>query len=70
MQYGEKDTTSATVNSIHGDNKVVEVEFNETIRTPKAENFEVTNNEIENVTLKEDLRTVALTLKKGSRRSI
>lgn len=64
MQYGEKDTTSATVKSIHGDDKVVEVEFNETIRTPKAENFEVTNNEIENVTLKEDLRTVALTLKK------
>ena len=61
MQYGEKDTTSATVKSIHGDDKVVEVEFNETIRTPKAENFEVTNNEIENVTLKEDLRTVALT---------
>ena len=26
--------------------------------------FEVTDNEIENVTLKEDLRTVALTLKK------
>ena len=63
MQYGEKDTTSATVKSIHGDDKVVEVEFNETIRTPKAENFKVTNNEVEKVTLKEDLRTVELTLK-------
>lgn len=64
MQYGEKDTTSATVNSIHGDNKVVEVEFNETIRTPKVEDFKVTNNKVEKVVLKEDLRTVALTLQK------
>ena len=64
MQYGEKDITSATVNSIHGDNKVVEVEFNETIRTPKAEDFKVTNNKVEKVVLKEDLRTVALTLQK------
>lgn len=64
MQYGEKDTTSATVNSIHGDNKVVEVEFNETIRTPKAENFKVADNKVEKVVLKEDLRTVALTLQK------
>ncbi len=64
MQYGEKDTTSATVNSIHGDDKVVEVEFNETIRTPKAEDFKVTNNKVEKVVLKEDLRTVALTLQK------
>ena len=64
MQYGEKDTTSATVNSIHGDDKVVEVEFNETIRTPKAENFKVADNKVEKVVLKEDLRTVALTLQK------
>ena len=64
MQYGEKDITSATVNSIHGDNKVVEVEFNETIRTPKVEDFKVTNNKVEKVVLKEDLRTVALTLQK------
>lgn len=64
MQYGEKDTTSATVNSIHGDDKVVEVEFNETIRTPKAENFKVSDNKVEKVVLKEDLRTVALTLQK------
>lgn len=64
MQYGEKDTTSATVNSIHGDNKVVEVEFNETIRTPKVEDFKVTNNKVEKIVLKEDLRTVALTLQK------
>ena len=64
MQYGEKDTASATVNAIHGDDKVVEVEFNETIRTPKAEDFKVTNNKVEKVVLKEDLRTVALTLQK------
>ena len=64
MQYGEKDTASATVNAIHGDDKVVEVEFNETIRTPKVEDFKVTNNKVEKVVLKEDLRTVALTLQK------
>lgn len=63
MQYGEKDTTSATIKSIHGDGNKVEVEFNETIREPNKENFIVKDNVVESVLLKEDLRTVELTLK-------
>lgn len=63
MQYGKKDTTNAAVKSIHGNGKVVEVEFDETIREPKADSFTVEGNEVEKVALKADLRTVELTLK-------
>lgn len=64
MQYGEKDSASAMVQSLHGKGKVVEVEFNETIREPKVDNFKVVDNKVEKVKLKEDLRTVELTLEK------
>ena len=62
MQYGAKDTQSATIDSVHADGRVLEVEFNETIRTPENNTIFVEGNSVESMVLKEDLRTVKVTL--------
>ncbi|MDY6228939.1 MAG: discoidin domain-containing protein [Clostridium sp.] len=62
MQYGAKDTQSATIDSVHADGRVLEVEFNETIRTPENNTISVEGNSVESMVLKEDLRTVKVTL--------
>lgn len=62
MQYGEKDVTSAKVDSIHSDGKTIEVEFDETIQAPDVNNFSVEGNKVTEVTLKDDRRTALLTL--------
>lgn len=62
MQYGAKDTQSATIDSVHATGKVLEVEFNETIRTPENNTISVEGNSVESMLLKEDLRTVKVTL--------
>ena len=62
MQYGAKDTQSATIDSVHADGKVLEVKFNETIRTPENNTISVEGNSVESMLLKEDKRTVNVTL--------
>ncbi len=63
VQYGAKDTTPATIDSVHAtDATTVEVEFDEAIRAPKAENFTVDGNTVTAVTLNADCRTAVLTL--------
>lgn len=62
MQYGAKDVESATIDSIHADGNKVEVEFNETIRTPEKDSISVEGHTIKEVVLKEDRRTVEITL--------
>lgn len=62
MQYGAKDTKSAVIDSIHANENKVEVEFNETIRTPEKENITVEGHKVKELVLKEDRRTVELTL--------
>ena len=63
MQYGAKDTQSAAIDSVHADGKVLEVEFNEAIRTPENNTISVEGNSVESIALKEDMRTVKVTLK-------
>lgn len=65
LQYGNKDITSAKIDSVHANGNKVEVEFNEMIREPGKEAFIVEDNSVESVLLKEDLRTVELTLKEN-----
>ena len=62
MQYGTQDVKSATIDSIHADGNKVEVEFNETIRTPEKENISIEGHNVTNVLLKEDRRTVEVTV--------
>ena len=63
VQYGAKDTTPAVIDSIHATAAdTVEVEFNEAIRTPSIASFAVADNNVTEVSLKADRRTVVLTL--------
>ena len=62
IQYGDQDTTAASVESMHSDGNKVEVTFNEQVRTPEASNFKVKGKEVKEAKLNADLRTVQLTL--------
>ena len=64
IQYGDKDVTPASVESIHADKNNVSVTFNERIQTPKASFFTVEGNKVKEVKLDADLRTAVLTLEK------
>mgnify|MGYP000053704411 CR=1 FL=1 len=64
LQFGEKDETPAKILSVEGNGKEVEVEFDETLRTPEAGMFKVAGYEVTKAELKADRRTVKLTLDK------
>ena len=62
MYYGAKDTTSATIESIHGEGTTLDVTFNEAIREADVDDISVEGYTITNATLNPDKRTVTLTL--------
>lgn len=64
VQYGAKDGTPATIESMHADKNKVSVTFDERIQTPKAGNFTVDGNKVTDVKLDADLRTAVLTVEK------
>ena len=64
VQYGAKDGTPATIESMHAEKNKVSVKFDERIQTPTANNFTVDGNKVTDVKLDADLRTAVLTVEK------
>jgi hypothetical protein len=51
MQYGPKDNKPATIQTVHGDKKEVDVVFDERIRTPSINQFKVEGYDVDAVKL-------------------